>query len=67
MYVELRTAVKGPVTILLLMQCKNAEVSAMTRVLVGVEMLQCSQSPRHQEISAPSLSTVCILCVHASS
>ncbi len=41
------------------LQCENEEVSAMTRVLVGVEMLQCNRNPRHMEFSVPSLSTVC--------
>lgn len=54
---------KCSVCIVLLMQCKNEEVSAMTRVLVGVEMLQCNRNPRHMEFSVPSLSTVCtVLC-----
>lgn len=61
MYVELGTAVKRALTVLLLMQCKNADVSAMTRVLVGVEMLRCNRNPRHMEFSVPSLSTVCAL------
>lgn len=41
------------------LQCENEEVSAMMRVLVGVEMLQCNRNPRHMEFSVPSLSTVC--------
>lgn len=41
------------------LQCENEEVSAMTRVLVAVEMLQCNRNPRHMEFSVPSLSTVC--------
>ncbi|XP_051232115.1 cilia- and flagella-associated protein 46 [Dicentrarchus labrax] len=39
-------------------ECENEEVSAMTRVLVGVEMLQCNRDPRHMEFSVPSLSTL---------
>ncbi|XP_044070722.1 cilia- and flagella-associated protein 46 isoform X2 [Siniperca chuatsi] len=39
-------------------ECENEEVSAMTRVLVGVEMLQCNRNPRHMEFSVPSLSTL---------
>ncbi|XP_059214821.1 cilia- and flagella-associated protein 46 [Centropristis striata] len=39
-------------------ECENADVSAMTRVLVGVEMLQCNMNPRHMEFSVPSLSTL---------
>uniref|UniRef100_A0A3B5B3J4 Cilia and flagella associated protein 46 n=1 Tax=Stegastes partitus TaxID=144197 RepID=A0A3B5B3J4_9TELE len=39
-------------------QCGSEEVSAMTRVLVGVEMLQCNRNPRHMEFSVPSLSTL---------
>ncbi|XP_026212735.1 cilia- and flagella-associated protein 46 isoform X2 [Anabas testudineus] len=39
-------------------ECENEEVSAMTRVLVGVEMLQCNKNPRHMEFSVPSLSTL---------
>ncbi|XP_051816052.1 cilia- and flagella-associated protein 46 isoform X2 [Acanthochromis polyacanthus] len=39
-------------------QCDSEEVSAMTRVLVGVEMLQCNRNPRHMEFSVPSLSTL---------
>ncbi|KAM7385133.1 hypothetical protein PAMP_001229 [Pampus punctatissimus] len=39
-------------------ECQNEEVSAMTRVLVGVEMLQCNRNPRHMEFSVPSLSTL---------
>uniref|UniRef100_A0A665UGC6 Cilia and flagella associated protein 46 n=1 Tax=Echeneis naucrates TaxID=173247 RepID=A0A665UGC6_ECHNA len=39
-------------------QCENEEVSAMMRVLVGVEMLQCNMNPRHMEFSAPSLSSM---------
>lgn len=46
------------------LQCENEEVLAMTRVLVGVEMLQCNRDPRHMEFSVPSLSTVCTsVCV----
>uniref|UniRef100_A0A3B4VED7 Cilia and flagella associated protein 46 n=1 Tax=Seriola dumerili TaxID=41447 RepID=A0A3B4VED7_SERDU len=36
----------------------NEEVSAMTRVLIGVEMLQCNRNPRHMEFSVPSLSSL---------
>ncbi|XP_073337460.1 cilia- and flagella-associated protein 46 isoform X1 [Pagrus major] len=39
-------------------ECENEEVSAMTRVLVAVEMLQCNRNPRHMEFSVPSLSTL---------
>ncbi|XP_071380722.1 cilia- and flagella-associated protein 46 [Centroberyx affinis] len=39
-------------------ECKNELVSAMTRVLVGVEMLQCNSNPRQMEFSVPSLSTL---------
>ncbi|XP_029496742.2 cilia- and flagella-associated protein 46 isoform X1 [Oncorhynchus nerka] len=39
-------------------ECKNEAVSAMTRVLVGVEMLLCSSHPRQIEFSVPSLSTL---------
>ncbi|XP_045926168.1 cilia- and flagella-associated protein 46 isoform X3 [Micropterus dolomieu] len=39
-------------------ECENEDVSAMTRVLVGVEMLQCNRNPRHMEFSVPSLSTL---------
>ncbi|GAA6225204.1 cilia- and flagella-associated protein 46 [Lates japonicus] len=39
-------------------ECENEEVSAMTHVLVGVEMLQCNKNPRHMEFSVPSLSTL---------
>ncbi|CAK6962375.1 cilia- and flagella-associated protein 46 [Scomber scombrus] len=39
-------------------ECKNEEVLAMTRVLVGVEMLQCNRILRHMEFSVPSFSTL---------
>uniref|UniRef100_UPI0037E7646D cilia- and flagella-associated protein 46 n=1 Tax=Semicossyphus pulcher TaxID=241346 RepID=UPI0037E7646D len=39
-------------------ESENEEVSAMTRVLVGLEMLQCNRNPRHMEFSVPSLSTL---------
>ncbi|KAM9561024.1 cilia- and flagella-associated protein 46 isoform 6-T6 [Salvelinus alpinus] len=39
-------------------ECKNEAVSAMTRVLVGVEMLLCNSHPRQIEFSVPSLSTL---------
>ncbi|XP_034078590.1 LOW QUALITY PROTEIN: cilia- and flagella-associated protein 46 [Gymnodraco acuticeps] len=39
-------------------ECENEEVSAMTRVLVAVEMLQSNRNPRHIEFSVPSLSTL---------
>ncbi|XP_040906348.1 cilia- and flagella-associated protein 46 [Toxotes jaculatrix] len=39
-------------------ECDNEGESAMTRVLVGVEMLQCNRNPRHMEFSVPSLSTL---------
>ncbi|XP_028983141.1 cilia- and flagella-associated protein 46 isoform X3 [Betta splendens] len=37
---------------------EDEDVSAMTRVLVAAEMLQCNKNPRHMEFSAPSLSTL---------
>ena len=40
------------------LQCKNESVSAMTRVLVGVEMFLCNSHPRQMEFSVPSLSAV---------
>ncbi|XP_029305800.1 cilia- and flagella-associated protein 46 isoform X3 [Cottoperca gobio] len=39
-------------------KCENEDVSAMTHVLVGVEMLQCNRNPRHMEFSVPSLSAL---------
>ncbi|XP_056291813.1 cilia- and flagella-associated protein 46-like isoform X3 [Pseudoliparis swirei] len=36
-------------------ECEDEEVSAMTRVLVAVEMLRCNRSPRHKEFSVPGL------------
>ncbi|XP_034754581.1 cilia- and flagella-associated protein 46 isoform X3 [Etheostoma cragini] len=39
-------------------ESENDEVSVMTRVLVGVEMLQCNRNPRHMEFFVPSLSTL---------
>ncbi|XP_070834007.1 cilia- and flagella-associated protein 46 [Chaetodon trifascialis] len=39
-------------------ECENAQVSAMTHVLVGVEMLHCNRNRRHMEFSVPSLSTL---------
>uniref|UniRef100_A0A8C3AX50 Cilia and flagella associated protein 46 n=1 Tax=Cyclopterus lumpus TaxID=8103 RepID=A0A8C3AX50_CYCLU len=39
-------------------ECENEEVSAMTRVLVAVEMLQCNRNPRHKEFSVPGLSSL---------
>ncbi|KAM6916250.1 cilia- and flagella-associated protein 46 [Xenentodon cancila] len=39
-------------------KCNNEEVLAMTRVLVGVEMLQCNSNPGHMDFSVPSLSTL---------
>ncbi|CAJ1066948.1 LOW QUALITY PROTEIN: cilia- and flagella-associated protein 46 [Xyrichtys novacula] len=39
-------------------ECENEEVSAMTRVLVGVEMFLCNRNPRHMEFSVPTLSTL---------
>ncbi|XP_075933471.1 cilia- and flagella-associated protein 46 [Anarhichas minor] len=36
-------------------ECENEEVSAMTRVLVAVEMLQCNRNPRHGEFCVPGL------------
>uniref|UniRef100_A0A3Q3W8A3 Uncharacterized protein n=1 Tax=Mola mola TaxID=94237 RepID=A0A3Q3W8A3_MOLML len=52
------TAVKCSVCIVLLMQCENEGVAAMTRVLVGVEMLRCNLNPRHMEFSVPGLSAL---------
>lgn len=51
--------IKCLVCIALWMQCDNEELLAMTRVLVGVEMLQCNRNPEHMEFSVPKLSTVC--------
>ncbi|KAK2922244.1 cilia- and flagella-associated protein 46 [Channa argus] len=39
-------------------ESENENVSAMSRVLVGVEMLQCNRILKHMEFSAPSLSTL---------
>ncbi|XP_060943811.1 cilia- and flagella-associated protein 46 [Limanda limanda] len=39
-------------------ECVNEGVSAMTRVLVGVEMLQSNRNPGHMEFSAPCLQTL---------
>ncbi|XP_035461481.2 cilia- and flagella-associated protein 46 isoform X4 [Scophthalmus maximus] len=39
-------------------ECVNEEESTMTRVLVGVEMLQCNRNPSHMEITVPSLSAL---------
>ncbi|XP_067091811.1 cilia- and flagella-associated protein 46 [Osmerus mordax] len=39
-------------------ECKNESVSAMTRVLVGVEMFLCNSHPRQMEFSVPSLSAL---------
>ncbi|KAM3842817.1 cilia- and flagella-associated protein 46 [Diretmus argenteus] len=39
-------------------ECKNESVSAMTRVLVGVEMLHCNNNPTQMEFSVPSLSAL---------
>ncbi|KAJ8014503.1 hypothetical protein DPEC_G00040900 [Dallia pectoralis] len=39
-------------------QCKNETVSAMTCVLVGVEMMLCNRLPRQMEFSVPSLFTL---------
>ncbi|KAG7229993.1 hypothetical protein INR49_009713 [Caranx melampygus] len=39
-------------------ECENEGASAMTSVLVGVEMLQCNRNPRHMEFSPPSLSSL---------
>ena len=41
------------------LQCVDEGVSAMTHVLVGLEMLQRNRNPRHMEFSAHSLQTVC--------
>lgn len=42
-----------------LIQCPDKDDVAMTCVLVGVEMLQCSKELKHMESAVPSLSTVC--------
>ncbi|KAG7512173.1 cilia-and flagella-associated 46 isoform X1 [Solea senegalensis] len=47
-------------------ECADEEVLAMTRVLVGVEMLQCNRNPRHMEFSAPSLSTLVTMTSESS-
>ncbi|XP_030012468.1 LOW QUALITY PROTEIN: cilia- and flagella-associated protein 46 [Sphaeramia orbicularis] len=39
-------------------ECKNEEVSAMMRVLIGLEMFQCNRNPKHMEFSLPALSTL---------
>ncbi|XP_056903879.1 cilia- and flagella-associated protein 46 isoform X4 [Takifugu flavidus] len=39
-------------------KCENEDVSAMTRVLVGVEMLRCNRTPRQMEFKVPSLSSL---------
>ncbi|XP_055083461.1 cilia- and flagella-associated protein 46 [Periophthalmus magnuspinnatus] len=36
----------------------NAEMRAMTRVLVGLEMFQCNRSPGQMDFSLPALSTL---------
>ncbi|XP_069001354.1 cilia- and flagella-associated protein 46 [Embiotoca jacksoni] len=47
-------------------ECGNEEVAEMTRVLVGVEMLQCNRNPRHMEFSVPSLSTLLSMAAECS-
>lgn len=47
------------IKMLVIMQCENEDMLAMTHVLVGVEMLQCNKNLRHMEFSVPSLSEVC--------
>lgn len=39
-------------------QCKNEAVKAMSRVLVGVEMLRCNRNHGLMEFSVPSLTMV---------
>lgn len=56
LYAQLR---RNALCVFPLMQCADEDVAAMTRVLVGVEMLQCNREPKHMEFSVPSLSTVC--------
>ncbi|XP_043992577.1 cilia- and flagella-associated protein 46 isoform X2 [Gambusia affinis] len=36
----------------------NKTVAAMSRVLVGLEMLNCNKNPKHMDFSVPSLSTL---------
>lgn len=51
------------------MQRENEDVSAMVRVLVGVEMLRCNRNPRQMEFTVPSLSSVSVpfcLCLPAT-
>uniref|UniRef100_A0A3P9P3C7 Cilia and flagella associated protein 46 n=1 Tax=Poecilia reticulata TaxID=8081 RepID=A0A3P9P3C7_POERE len=40
------------------LQSDNKEVAAMSRVLVGLEMLNCNRHPKQMDFSAPSLSTL---------
>ncbi|XP_041867180.1 cilia- and flagella-associated protein 46 isoform X2 [Melanotaenia boesemani] len=47
-------------------ECGNDEVSSMTRVLVGVEMLRCNRNPGHMESSIPSLSALVSLASECS-
>ncbi|XP_074531827.1 cilia- and flagella-associated protein 46 isoform X2 [Halichoeres trimaculatus] len=47
-------------------ECENEEVLAMTRVLVGVEMLQCNRNPGHMEFSVPSLPTLVSMASESS-
>ncbi|XP_072292426.1 cilia- and flagella-associated protein 46 [Eucyclogobius newberryi] len=44
----------------------DAEVSAMTRVLVGLEMLECSRSPGQMDFPLPALSTLVSLASECS-
>lgn len=41
------------------LQGTNEEVTAMTRVLVGLEMFHCNKNPGQMEFSLPALSAVC--------
>ncbi|XP_030603277.1 cilia- and flagella-associated protein 46 isoform X2 [Archocentrus centrarchus] len=41
-----------------MLKSENEDMSAMTCVLAGVEMLQCNRNGRHMEFSVPSLSTL---------
>ncbi|KAF0027185.1 hypothetical protein F2P81_019926 [Scophthalmus maximus] len=60
MYIQQSPALRGSVFYVLhvFLQCVNEEESTMTRVLVGVEMLQCNRNPSHMEITVPSLSAL---------
>lgn len=45
--------------LVVLMQCEDEDVLAMTHVLVGVEMLRCNMNPGQMEFTVPRLSNVC--------